>query len=556
MDLPDFPSGLRAPSDFLPEQPPQLEDHFDLEDMLAAANRDAILDVAADDKELALQGRANLVREAVIAERLWLLGYLKDSSDLASSARRAQRKRFLSAVGLFQSGAGLKVDQWSGAETWKALQELVTFENPTRVASYAVDGVALPALVRATRLRLWSLGFLRRKPTTKSSSEQIPADALEKFWLICTRFKLEASDRPQPPVLDLIHKLFDQDRLLDAVATAGRLQQVGGRERWVFSYLKRSSEKRRNTDPEVESFLVCLAKIELWLLGFDIDINPARNFPVYLFSGSATRRNQKINAALRQFWQQFGSAPQARTQEISGAERRREKRDKQRLEDSITPELFRALADPQFAGTSVGTGSDVVRAAEAQVGGDERSREVTEKLQTHAEINNVWSRGKSLGMKLWDGARRVWRWLRRGFIKILDVGRNLVRAFFRYSTKAFEIAKLALKTVASSVMQYAMGAIKTGNRVQILVARDGDIRAAFPVDVSAQDLMTAAHQLRYFGAAFHLSCRILATILRVFRSAVIGIVGWARMLWLLVQSYRDIRPLYKNLIALPQPVST
>ena len=60
-------------------------------------------------------------------------------------------------------------------------------------------------------------------------------------------------------------------------------------------------------------------------------------------------------------------------------------------------------------------------------------------------------------------------------------------------------------------------------------------------------------RLRYFGAAFELSCSILAALMRVVRTAVIGVAGWARLLWLLVRSYQDIRPLYKELQALPVP---
>ncbi|MCX2980716.1 hypothetical protein EYC98_07470 [Halieaceae bacterium IMCC14734] len=551
MALPEFPGGLRAPSDFSTQEPPQLDDYADLEDLLGAAERDAILDVAAEDKSKALQGRANLVREAVIAERLWLLGYLEDSGDLASSPQREERERFLHSITLFQSGAGIGVDQWSGEQTWQALQELVTFENPTNVAKYFDDDTPRPALVRATRLRLWSLGFLNRKPTSKLKSEEFPTEAMEKFWRICLRFKLEAPDRPQPALFDSIHKLFDQDQLLEAVAAAGKRQQVGGRQRWVFSYLKLSKERRRITDPEVQSFLVCLAKIELWLLGFNIDINPRRNFPVYLFAGSTTRRNRKVSAALSQFWAQFGPAKVTSGSDISKTQRRQQERDKARLEECITPELFKALAEPSLAATKAGASSNQTTSPENELQSKELSREVSERLQTHQQIDSAWTKGKSLGMKLWDGARRLWKWLRRGLLKILEIGHNIVRAFFRYSMKAFEIARLALKTVTESVNQYATGQIKTQTEVQILLARDGDMRVTFPAETHAQDLIAATTRLRHFGVAFHLSCRILTAILRAFRAAVIGATGWARMLWMLVRSYRDIRPLYKELTAMP-----
>lgn len=558
MALPTFPEELRTPTDFrppkeAPQQPVLLEDYADLEDILNAADREAILDVPAENEIDALQGRANLVRETVIAERLWLLGYLKDAKDVASSPRASKRDSFLSAVASFQRGAGLAVDKWSGVQTWQALQELVTFEVPTNVAGYSKGDRPLPALVRAARLRLWSLGLVARKPTQKLSSEAIPNNELEQFWSLCGRFKLVALGDPQPPLLELIGQLFDQDRLLGAVAAAGKLANIGGRDRWVFSYVKRTTERRGETDPEVESFLACLAKIELWLLGFDVDISYNRNYPVYLFKKSVTKRNRKIETALTQFWNQFGQDKEMFDRDPERSERRRKRRDRQRLEEFITPELFKALADPELSGRLADPGADAP--APAGLVRDEYSREVTEELKTQDQIETTWTRGRSLGMRLWDGARRLWQWIRRGLAKILKIGRNLVRAFFRYSMKAFEIARLTMKTVAASVGQYAKGEIETETSVQLLLARDGDVRACVPADVSPKDLMLASHRLRYFGSAFHLSCRVLATILRIIRTAVTGAIGWARLLWLLVRSYRDIRPLYKELRALPHPAA-
>ena len=69
------------------------------------------------------------------------------------------------------------------------------------------------------------------------------------------------------------------------------------------------------------------------------------------------------------------------------------------------------------------------------------------------------------------------------------------------------------------------------------------------------EVTTGTQRLQYFGAAFQLSCSIVAAIMRVVRTAVTGAVGWARLLWLLVRSYRDIRPLYRQLQALPAPAS-
>lgn len=71
-----------------------------------------------------------LLRGQVIAERLWLLGYLDaDSKQAASqSFKRARKTRFIPAVKAFQSDMGLRVDEWPGPITWQTLAQLVSFE--------------------------------------------------------------------------------------------------------------------------------------------------------------------------------------------------------------------------------------------------------------------------------------------------------------------------------------------------------------------------------------------------------------------------------------------
>jgi len=557
--LPHFPTGpeLRPPEDFatpegIPAEPPKLDDYPDLEKVLDAADRDGILDIPAEDSDAALEGRANLVRESVIAERLWLLGYLENRKDLASSSRITERRSFLNAVASFQNGAGLTIDKWSGEQTWRALQQLVTFESHTNVALYCVDRIPRPALVRAARLRLWSLGLLPRKPTIKATSDSLPDDALQKFWVLCGRFKLKNFGKPQPSAPKLIEQLFDQDDLLKAVAAASKKQPVGGgREQWVFAYNKRTTEKRRVTDPQVESFLACLAKIELWLVGFDVDITHSRNYPVYLFQGRVTQSNKKVKKALAQFWQQIEVDESTTLEGLSRRERRRRRKDKARLTDFITPELFKVLAQPEQAtrlANPDGKGVDLKPPA-----ADDYSIEIASRLQTQEEIENTWSKGKSLGMKLWDGMRRLWRWIRHGIRKILGVGRNIVRAFFRYSMKTFEIARLTIKTVASSMSQYVKQEIRTHSEIKLRLDRDGDIYTNIPAGASTEQMAQAGRRLRYFGAAFELSCKIISTIVEVIKSVAIAAIGWARLLWLLVRSYREIRPLYKQLKTLPKP---
>ena len=116
--LPTYPEQLPALEGFqAPGAVPELAGYADIADVLETAERRGVVDAPAADKEAALRGDANLVRERIIAERLWLLGYLEDADDLASSRRNAERRRFLRAVADFQrviSGKGCRYRHWPG----------------------------------------------------------------------------------------------------------------------------------------------------------------------------------------------------------------------------------------------------------------------------------------------------------------------------------------------------------------------------------------------------------------------------------------------------------
>ena len=101
---------------------------------------------------------------------------------------------------------------------------------------------------------------------------------------------------------------------------------------------------------------------------------------------------------------------------------------------------------------------------------------------------------------------------------------------------------------------YLSGDILVDSPVHLAMGKDGDIETRIPARASSAGLGSAAHQLRYFGASFELCCQILAEALRIIRTAIGGALGWALLLWQLVKSYRDIRPYYKLLKALPRPV--
>jgi hypothetical protein len=558
VELPTFPTGtaLRNPDSFqrppgAPEYTDRLGDHGDMELLLDEADRRGILDVPAQSARAARAGSANLVREGVIAERLWLLGYLRKQHWVASSTRPRHREAFLLAVSQFQHDAGLKADQWSGDKTWQTLQRLVTFESATHVDDYCPGGVPCAALNRALRLRLWTLGLLADRPRPRKEHDRVPTTGLKRFWTLWQQFGDMPLDAPQPPQGELIALVFDQDRLLRNIAGL-QVARVDPRAPPVFRRRQLPGEQGDESALRTAAFLSCVAKIELWLLGFQVDISDQRGYPVFGVATADIARHTTLRSALKEFWDRLGGDQGTDDTRLSAKEARLRRHARARLREFVTPELFIALHKPEALGRLTLSGPQGANQTSPAQAAD-YSLELSDEINTDARVRATWAAGKRLGMKLWDGMRRLWRWIKRGIRTLLRIGENIVRGFFRYAMKAFEIGKLAVGSVLRATRQYLTGRLHDTPAVQVRIQKDGDLGIALRDTASPAESDAASRSLRYFGASFRLSCRILALLVRSLRMVVLGIFGWARLLWALVRAYRDIRPLYKALQALPAP---
>jgi hypothetical protein len=208
------------------------------------------------------QTKAQDVTDAFIAARLrtvrtrlFLLGYLRD--DNQSPRRDGNLGR---AIRRFQEEAGLTVDGWVGPETWTALQELVSFEEPSNMARWVAGSQTQRALSRAVGLRLSALGFLA-EPTR---NERDIRQGLRAFADVAGRLRLSQAPLPPTTTLETLTTLFDQDALVARLA---------------------AFEDGFAGDLPLLHFVAHVAKIELWLLGYAVqldhpDIDEAGRFPV------------------------------------------------------------------------------------------------------------------------------------------------------------------------------------------------------------------------------------------------------------------------------------
>ena len=266
-------------------------DRFDeLDAILEKASRNGIAAPLPDSihevrsKEL-LESRICTVRT-----RLYLLGYLEDDN------QRSEIDGMLEdAITQFQDEAELVKDGWVGQQTWTALQELVSFEHPSNLHKWFKGNQIKPALLRAIKLRLYVLGFL---PSQQVQDADRLSKALEKFVTIARILKLH--DQPLSPdvVFDTINVLFDQDGI------AARLGQTGE----DFMRHRPADIRKQDARNITHKFIICCAKIELWLLGYDISLDGTAKYKIPLGIERLTYMpaSYPLFHALNMFWQENG----------------------------------------------------------------------------------------------------------------------------------------------------------------------------------------------------------------------------------------------------------
>lgn len=457
----------------------------------------------------------NAVRYPVIAENLYLLGYLK-------SKRRNKKKRlqhsssFRKAVRQFQSDAALKCDGWVGHQTWSVLQTLVNFDTPIDVEQLRNErNQYRVAFKRAVELRLWVYGMAEKRPAT--NFRRITPTALKRFEQVATLLGAQE---------DTLHTLLDPEQLVQLAAKA------------EYQTLLIDDEAGAN----LRRFLLNLAKVELWLLGSDVKIDGKDNHPVEGLPPKLRRvrvargwqrkpvRTKAVQESVDQYWADILGGNESTLAKHAG---------------KICPELFDSLSHPeQYADTD----------AESETG-ENYSREIFEKYEQDPDpekrVEEAWRTGKSLGMQLWDGLKRMWRWIRKGVRKVVEFAKNAFRAFYRFAAKAFVILKTAIASFGDCMAQYLNKRVRTdSDDIQVFMELDFD---QYPVVAETADdeaVLQAAHAVRRFAAMFKLSCTIFGAFVDILKSAVAGLLGWARLLMVLVKSYRDIAPAYRELVAL------
>ena len=483
-----------------------IEQYAKFDSLLSESEKNSLFD-ALPDTTVSSQTNKYNQRGKVIAERLWLLGYL--DADDAAGARETfivNRSRVLDAVGKFQKDAGLTSDHWPGVVTWNALNNLVSFESDSLEEEWFEDPKRYPAVLRAAQCRLNVLGLTDRRPDNEF--QQVEFEALKKFKLLVLALKAVVIPLEQyKPFLDsknldeeTLKLLLDQDRLIEAAARANK--RVKGTLYFKYTQLK----KNWPNNAEIRSFLLRLIQIEFWLMGYDIDLMSRLSYPFIGFDdNNGVERSKDLKKYLEDFARLTGKS-----------ERKWSKK--------ITPELFIELhktltsddhEDPFFIADQY--------------------------LKSKEQVDRVLIEGQKLHLRLWDGITRVFRWIGELFKKaaeyVLDITRSIARFFHNNLQKSFDAVKKAVNVIidAMGTLDGSVGTPTKGSFVK--VSADGDILAVVSTEAGMEDGLKRVKFLRLDAERFCLAARLCALVLTALINSVFA--RWASLAMALYSNLKE-----------------
>ncbi len=495
--------------------PDQIEQYLARYELLGGAIEDArekdIISPLPDSEPVASADYARS-RILTIRNRLFNLGYLK------SDNKKARLDKTLkSGIAGFQRDAaktidGFVIDGWVGEQTWTALQELVSFEETSNILRWFNDGEACPALIRATHLRLYALGLIDAKPG-QFVKDFIPS--LQHFGDICRILTLSGNTVSPSLCQPTIALLFDQDALIKRLAQC-------------------TAPKKNPERKIIQSFVMNMARIELWMLGFAIEPDGSQtDLAAMLNRNIELKIRSSMFKALKSYWAYHkGDSSKANIPALLFVK-------------SSFPDFFKQLV----IDTSTDAGMD--------------ADEIYDCLnENHISLDTVWEHVKSFGSRLWDGLKRLWGWFKNMVRKvagsILSFTENISRLAYQYILHSYEGVKAVIRGFTDSVFYLVSTEIKTPEHVKTVIRHDADFDfkvlvhdADKPADVTA-----LAETMEIRSRIFNISSRILASLIALLKYIVTGFVGWAWLLMGLLKLHKRLDRLAPELIELQKELET
>jgi peptidoglycan hydrolase-like protein with peptidoglycan-binding domain len=428
-----------------------------------------------------------------IRSRLIDLGYLGESKDNRNNPSLDNRLK--KAIKKFQNEAGLKNDAWVGPKTWSTLQQLVSFEDgqdPALWRKELIQDLSQPAILRAVYLRLYALGFfewskklnLRTDLSIKSNINF--KTALKDFLKTARDFGI--LDKSFAPKINLavLRALYQQDKIIHA---------LNRNPKFVL-------------DKKNKKFVEAVARIEFWLLGFNVNVGNPRILFRRREGHKFKERATLLSLALEDFWEQqpLRSRPKSKW----GRE-------------NVTPEFFKQL----------------VALEEEDPSPDHFVEEnLINRISSFSESeqNLLKSRLTNIASSIWDGVKRVFRWIRR-FIKrvvstALNFIKNIARFVAKHARKIFGTVRKAFEIIYRGTVYLRKALLPGSDARNVAIHHDKDFDTAIFLNTRAES-QAVKHMIDYnrresvcFGAACRIIAHLTAIFKRVAQAFIAGIGGW------------------------------
>lgn len=440
-----------------------------------------------------------------IRSRLVDLGYLGESKKNRSKASLDGHLK--KAIRKFQKEAGLKRDAWVGPKTWNTLQQLVSFEDDQEPANWKdlIADLSQPAITRAVYLRLYVLGFfdwkkkLNTKTDTSLASNESFKSAFDNFLEVAHTLGLTEIRLVPKISLETLRVLFQQDEMVHA--------------------LSRNPNFVR--DKKNKKFTDAVARIELWLLGFDVNVGKPRILKPRQNSG-LPEKVSRLPQVLDDFWEHQPD------QSKPGTKIARRK---------VTPEFFNQL---------VALEEEDLRPID-QVEKDLVSRISKFSKDERAQLN---TKLKNVASSIWDGVKRVFRWIKRFIKSIVSTALNVIKNIARFIAKH---ACSVFGTVLKAIEILYRGAVYLRNKVlpgsdakKMVIYHDNDFDLGVFISLDAETetinrmILQIEQETFYFGAACKILGHLMAIFRRVVQSVATGFGAWFLCLLALAQLARRI----------------
>jgi hypothetical protein len=459
-------------------------------------------------------------RLQVICDRLHNLGYLNKANIKSVLNNNVIDSALKTAIENFQLDANLKIDGWIGDKTWLALQQLVTFEEPTKIHLWLnKSGQVNNALKRATQLRLYSLG-LGDKPKLSPTAPALTLIKFRKVALTLFNGVEELNER------QLLALLFDQDRMIQNLS--------------LFSGNIHAPECRLE-----QQFIIAITKIELWLYGAESILPDANLIEQHKkYRAGPRRRRKRVNVQLNVIEESslkintssfFYKALNSTWNKLLD-KRVSEIKNKSSMYITTFPTFFKLLNELDEVDDR-----NLIQSLDAYVKKNKKN------------IKTIWKRAKNFASKLFDGIKRIGRMIKRFLGRVVDVTvewlarpfYNLIVGIYKTLNTSIESTKEALSFLFSRYLKF-----KNNNAALAIKHNDADMNL-FIDDQNASDVIDFSQKLLLLSKKLKAATKLISTFLTLLKSAFSALTGgWWAFFTACVNLYKDFPELINAITVL------